>query len=235
MRKKTAIYLGWLAVSISVELEAILKEVFELRFVHYCRPKEKIDVKHLSELNVDFLFNFGPVILTQTLLNSVGIAAVNFHTGPPKWPGRGSCSFALFKGDAEFGVTAHLMTDQIDGGPIIKVVRFPILGNESCESLHERTLAKIPDLVRQVVRDLQASDWKPKCMPEQWERKALQQKDLMALMEVKEGESEEIVLRKVKAFAHSTKPGPFMVKENKRYWYLKDKWLLEEELSSYEG
>lgn len=88
---------------------------------------------------VDFLISFlNPVIVPKTTLHTVRIAAVNIHPAPPEWPGVGCVSYALFRGDREFGVTAHVMTEDVDAGPIIRVIRFPVLEFDDNESLSLR-------------------------------------------------------------------------------------------------
>lgn len=219
---KTAIYLGWREAPASEEVLTLLKEDFEVRYAQHCSFHEAVDQERLVSLQADFLFNFGPVIIQEKLLKSCGIAPINFHTAPPDWPGRGSCSFALYHGDRDFGVTAHIMDKALDSGPILKVLRFPIELHDTVESLHEKTLQKIPELVKELIADLKRHEWKPLPVSETWAKKALRQKDLMQLMEIHEDDSAGEIARKIRAFAHSSKPGPYVVKNGLRFWYLKN-------------
>ena len=223
MKRKTAIYLGWSDVPVSAEVNKILRKTFDIRYSRHCGPGEKVDQGTLADLEVDFLFSFGPVIASRRLLDSLSVAAINFHTAPPRWPGRGSVSFALFEGDREFGVTAHLMTENIDAGPILRVLRFPIRRDDSVETLHSRTLAQIPRLVETVVDNLAKNDWRVVPSREKWARKALRRKDLLDLMQIHATDSAAVAARKIRACAHPRKPGPYVVKHGRRFWYLENR------------
>ena len=153
------------------------------------------------------------------LLSRIRLGAVNFHTGPPRWPGRGSISFALLNGDDDFGVTAHLMIEEIDAGPILCVLRFPIEGTDDVASIDARAKAAIPELAAATLRDL-ADDPVPRPSGERWERGAMTQAQLLDRMRIEDGADEEDISRAIRAFAHPTKPGPYIERAGRRFWYL---------------
>lgn len=219
--KPSAIYLGMKGTEHSLSTERIIAEAFEVLFAEHFSFGDIVDQDKLANLQADFLFSFGPIILGEQLLKSVKIAAINFHTAPPKWPGRGSCSMALLDGDTEFGATAHLMEAVVDSGAILRVLRFPIEDNDDAESLRERTLRIIPNLASELINDLEQNSWRPSPSGESWLRKAIRQKDVIKMMRIDETDSEETLQRKIKAFAHSQKPGPFIERAGHRFWYMK--------------
>jgi methionyl-tRNA formyltransferase len=219
---KAALYLGWAGSETSELVLDILTDHFEVSFARRCSFGDHLDQEDLAKLRADFLFSFGPVIVRSVLLESVRVAAINFHTGPPKWPGRGSCSFALWDGDKEFGVTAHLMENAVDSGAILRVVRFPIESGDSAETLHEKALRSVPKLVELVVADLESNNWRPVPGEERWERAAMRQRDLVRTMQVEDTDSAVTVSNKIRAFAHSSKPGPYVDRHGFRFWYLGD-------------
>ena len=53
--------------------------------------------------------------------------ALNFHPGPPEYPGYGCNNFAIYEGAREYGVTCHHMAPRVDTGAIVEVLRFPVL------------------------------------------------------------------------------------------------------------
>src|SRR4029078_1287121 len=108
IRSRTAAFFGWRASPISAELGKYFAGEFDLRFHREFSFGDTPDQNALLPEPVDFIFCFGPLILRSVILGAANIAAINFHTGPPEWPGRGSCSFALYGGDKLFGVTSHL-------------------------------------------------------------------------------------------------------------------------------
>lgn len=221
--RKTAVYLGWKGERVSSQLLGILGESFELLFSGEYGFGDAPDQEKLALLKPDFLFSFGPVIVKRRLLEAVKSAAVNFHTAPPRWPGRGSCSFALYEGDREFGVTAHLMTETVDAGPILRVLTFPVRREDTCETLHRRALECIPVLARETIEDLKKNGWKAMPGKLRWERPALRFRDMARLMEITGEDSEDMVNRKIRAFAHSEKPGPYLKRAGHTFWYLAGK------------
>src|SRR5712671_2837369 len=66
------------------------------------------------------------VIVPPSMLAALGYGAINFHPGPPDYPGWAPSHFALYQRATEFGATVHIMVEQVDAGPIIDVARFPV-------------------------------------------------------------------------------------------------------------
>ena len=64
-------------------------------------------------------------IIPRSLLLRSSLA-INFHPGPPDYPGSGMINWALYDQCESFGVTAHLMNEKVDNGKILKVKRFKI-------------------------------------------------------------------------------------------------------------
>ena len=160
----TAIYLGHKnAIQHSNRVRDILSHSFDLLFTRHFdfSDQDTFEQQNLSEMQADFLFGFGPLIVKPLLLSSIRVAAINFHPAPPKWPGRGSCSMAILSSDTEFGATAHTMYSKIDAGPILKVVRFQIARDEDASTLRSHAFEHIPELVRLVVEDLKHNCWQP--------------------------------------------------------------------------
>lgn len=218
---KTALYFGWADQSeVSGKVLAQLRQHFSILHAQDFHFSETVDQDAFAAMQPDFLFSFSPVILRKKLLDAVRIAAINFHTAPPRWPGRGSCSFALMEGDTEFGVTAHLMEEKVDAGAILTEHRFPIVSGETVATLHAKAIAAIPVLAEKTLKDLEAHDGKPTPSGAVWERDALTMNDMMNAMEILEKDSPEVVQRKIRAFAHPTKPGPYIVRAGQRFWYL---------------
>lgn len=221
MSKPSAAFFGWKNSPVAAEVEEILRANFDIKFSEHFSFGDTANQDEIAKLQVAFVFSFGPLILRKQLLDSASVGPINFHTAPPCWPGRGSCSYALLNNDKEFGVTAHIMNEKVDAGPILKVLRFAIEEDDDAETLHFKTLSSIPHLVRGLIDDLKANNMVPIPSGEQWERKALKQKELMPLMRINEEDREETVARKIRAFSHSQKPGPYIEKYGVKFWYLK--------------
>jgi methionyl-tRNA formyltransferase len=189
---------------------------------HICRAARSQKELHPDVLGavregpVDFVLNLlSPVILPSAVLSSARVAAVNFHPAPPKCPGVGSASFALYDGDAEFGVTAHLMAERVDSGAILKVLRFPILNGDDCHSLWQRALHYSLVLFYDVAREL-ARDRSAVPSGETWERPPVTRKQFERWMTLPADATDEEIRRKVRALRHPHFPGPFLEVEGMR-------------------
>ena len=83
-----------------------------------------------------------PVVVPPSVLDRLGYAAVNFHPGPPDYPGFCPAQFAIYDGARRFGSTAHLMVERVDAGPIFDVITFDVpreitvleIGRASCRA-----------------------------------------------------------------------------------------------------
>lgn len=66
-------------------------------------------------------------------------SAVNFHDGPlPESGGLNAPAWAIAQGAKEHGITWHVMTPELDGGPILAQRRFELAPEESSFSLNVR-------------------------------------------------------------------------------------------------
>lgn len=106
----------------------------------------------------DYIISFlNAIIIPKRLLKKAKIAAINFHPAPPKYPGTGGYSYALYNGDKKFGVTCHHMDEYIDHGPIIAVDWFYIYANATIDSLlkraHRRTLIQFVEIITLILHD----------------------------------------------------------------------------------
>ena len=107
--------------------------------------KPELDVlEGLSEWTGDYIVSFrSRVILPPWLLQRANSCAVNFHPGPPEYPGSGCVNWALYDERSEYGVTAHLMDARVDSGAILRVHRFPIAPHHSVADVLLRTHAEL--------------------------------------------------------------------------------------------
>jgi natural product biosynthesis luciferase-like monooxygenase protein len=82
-------------------------------------------------------------------------AAINFHDGPlPEYAGLNTPVWALLNGEAEHGITWHLMTNRADRGDILAQRRFSLADNETALTLNTRCFEAGIESFEQVVRGL---------------------------------------------------------------------------------
>ncbi len=93
-------------------------------------------------------------ILPQNLIDKARVAAINFHPGPPEYPGNGCINFALYDECEIYGVTAHIMNKKIDNGKILEVRRFPVHKDINLPSLLEQTHNELLNMCLDFVTNL---------------------------------------------------------------------------------
>lgn len=166
----------------------------------------------------DFLFNqkydyvisyICPWIIPKTVLNNTRVAAINFHPGPPEYPGIGCTNFAIYNNEKIYGITVHHMEEKVDSGKIILVERFPIFENDTVYSLTQRCYAYIYIAFVKII-DLILNN---KPLPEsndKWKRKPYTRKELNELCVITADMPEDEIRRRVKATAYPGMPGSYI-------------------------
>ncbi len=82
-------------------------------------------------------------VLTPFLVSAWAGRMLNIHPSLlPKYPGLDTHRRALEAGDAEAGCTVHLVTDELDGGPVLAQAVVPVLPGDDEASLSARVLAQ---------------------------------------------------------------------------------------------
>ena len=82
-------------------------------------------------------------------------AAINFHDGPlPEYAGLNTPVWALWNGEAQHGITWHLMTREVDRGDILAQRRFDLGDNETALTLNTRCFEAAIESFEQVARGL---------------------------------------------------------------------------------
>jgi phosphoribosylglycinamide formyltransferase 1 len=80
-------------------------------------------------------------VLSPFLVGAWQGRMLNIHPSLlPLYPGLDTHRRALDAGDAQAGCTVHLVTEAVDGGPVLGQARVPILPGDTPETLAARTL-----------------------------------------------------------------------------------------------
>lgn len=179
--------------------EAILLSYFakaEVVSIRGCTG-DTINIEELIRCKPDYLISFvSPWIVPKELINSVEIAAINFHPGSPDYPGTGCYNFALYEKAARYGITCHHMKAKVDTGDIIKVRYFDIAPNESVESLKLKSMNHMLLCFSEVIEDIYHNRGLP-VSGEKWKREPFTRKQLNELCRIEPttDTKEEINLR----------------------------------------
>ncbi|SEO17854.1 formyltetrahydrofolate-dependent phosphoribosylglycinamide formyltransferase [Paracoccus alcaliphilus] len=92
-------------------------------------------------------------ILTDGFVRRFQGRMLNIHPSLlPKYPGLDTHARAIAAGDAEAGATVHLVTPELDAGPILGQTRVPILPGDTPETLAARVLVQEHRLYPAVLR-----------------------------------------------------------------------------------
>ena len=118
--------------------EHLKKFNFEIKLI-YSQKRFEPFPEEISNWEGDYLFSlFNYIIFPKNFLQKVRFP-INFHPSTPNHAGSGMINWALYNNDEFFGSTAHLISEDIDNGKILKVKRFKIKNNDSIESLGIKT------------------------------------------------------------------------------------------------
>lgn len=147
-----------------------------------------------------------PWIVPDWLL-AAGDVALNFHPGSAEYPGTGCYNFALYEGAATYGAVCHHMKAKVDTGDIVKEALFPVLPNETVESLKYRTMVSMLELFHEIIVKVANREELPRA-PRTWTRRAFTRKQLDALATVSPDMDADEIKRRVRATSYPGFRGP---------------------------
>jgi hypothetical protein len=147
------------------------------------------------------LVGFGSgVVVPSRYLKRLRKPAYNLHAATPDFPGRDPHHHAAYAVVDQYGATLHIMTDQVDGGPIIAVKTFPVPeGVRPAELLRLANEAGL-SLLETVGDDLLKPDPLPALAGVTWSGPARRRADFRRLCRVSPLMSESEFLRRFAAF-----------------------------------
>ncbi len=150
-----------------------------------------------------------PWMIPDLILRQTKRGSINFHPGPPEYPGIGCTNFALYEGAVKYGVTAHLMERTVDSGRILGVRRFPIDPQDTVFSLTEKAYAELYRLFQDVLETILTKDELPAC-GEVWKRRPFTRRQLEDLCRVDIHMPPEEIGRRIRATTYPGMPGAYM-------------------------
>jgi len=190
--------------------------------VFYGTPADLFPVKVKQE-KYDLLISYiSPWIVPKAVLNNTIRWNINFHPGPPEFPGIGCFNFAIFDSVKQFGVTAHIMEPKVDTGKIIGVKRFPMTDYETVETISKKTYKKLLELYKNIIDYIVTNDSLPHG-GEIWKRKPYKRSELENLATIKSSMSKREIDKRINATYYPGKPGPFLCLHGYRFEYNPDR------------
>jgi methionyl-tRNA formyltransferase len=207
------LFLGRHDCGFSSKLVELLRDSGAETTIHLSNEREESLPSEIHNWTGAYIFGFRSLIIVPPkILNSARIGAINFHPGPPEYPGSGCTNFALYEGADMFGVTAHLMEEIVDSGKILSVSRFPIQPEDNLETLTEKTREALFALASQVISEAIKDDlWVERTIQRfnpsiSWSGKRRKISAVHRLASVSVSIDEEEMLRRVRAFHYTGFP-----------------------------
>jgi len=202
-----------------------IKEVIEYLKIHFKEVKIFLGERksefptEAKRIFSDILISYmSPWIIPKEILSNTKLWNINFHPGPPNYPGIGCTNFALYNGEKIYGVTAHLMEEKVDSGKIIGVKRFPILETDTVYSLTLKSYGFMLSLFFEIIDYIIENNKLPECN-EKWTRAPYTRKQLEELCVITPNMSEEEVKRRIRATQFPGMPGAYIELYNYKFEY----------------
>ena len=175
--------------------------------------------KELNKTNYDLLISYlSPWIIPENILDKTKKWNINFHPGPPEYPGIGCFNFAIYNSEKKFGATAHIMEKSVDSGKIIGVERFDMSKIETVESLSIKTYDSLFKLYVFILSYCNHKKELPACK-ELWKRKPYKREELEKLAELNLTMSISEFTKRLKSTYYQGKPAPFIDINGYRFEY----------------
>jgi methionyl-tRNA formyltransferase len=197
-----------------------LNQIFPNAYIIFGARGEKFPEDDLSAWEGDYIFSYlSPWIIPKKLIEKAQKGAINWHPGPPEYPGIGCTNFAIYNKEKEFGFTCHYMLDKVDTGKIVETKRFPILINDTVYSITQKCYSLILNSFYRIVENIFNKFPLPES-DECWKRKPYTRKELDELTEIKPDMSIEEIENRIKATTYD-KPWAHVNIKGKKF-YLKE-------------
>lgn len=136
-----------------VAAELVARDSFGKRFDRAAYSQRVVDV--LRKYDVDLVVSAGFGTVVPDLATAFPNRALNTHPALlPAFKGWHAVRAALEAGVSETGCTVHVLTEEMDAGPILAQEPVPILPDDTEETLHERIKEVERRLYPQVIRQV---------------------------------------------------------------------------------
>lgn len=133
--------------------------------------------------------------------------ALNFHPASTDYPGSGCYNFALYDEAAEYGATCHHMLPKVDTGKVVLERRFPVLRDDTVETLKLSTMETMLGMFREIADTIAAGERLPEA-PAHWTRKPYTFREMNALKVIDAMAEPKEIERRIRATVYPGYPGP---------------------------
>ena len=142
------------ARDLGIPAEIVERTTFGPEFDRVAYTHEVIDALQRAQVDLVAIAGFG-TILSKPFVDAYGGRAVNTHPALlPAFKGWHAVRDALAHGVKITGCTVHLVTEDVDDGPILAQAAVPVLDDDTEASLHERIKEVERELYPEVIEEL---------------------------------------------------------------------------------
>jgi len=191
------------------EVVEYLEANSEKLLVYHGKVGDKFPHKALDGTQDILISYLSPWIIPEDVLKRTRLWNINFHPAPPEYPGMACYGFAIYNGEKEYGVTAHIMEKKIDSGKIICVKRFPFSEGDSAYSLslksYEHMLSLFSEVMDYLLREHKLPEYN-----EVWKKEPYTLKKLEELRRINFDMPEDEISRRVRATSYPNMPRPYI-------------------------
>lgn len=119
--------------------------------------REEAVLSLCREIRPHYLMCFGyRRMIRQSVLSCAKIASVGSHFSPlPRYRGFAPLNWVLINGERETAVNVFFLADEVDAGDIIARSMIPISDQDDINSLTEKCVAALPDVLKRAVVQLE--------------------------------------------------------------------------------
>ena len=146
-----------IAETAGIAVELVERSDFGKSFDRVAYTKEVVAALERHGVDLVAIAGFG-TILSEPFVDSFSARAVNTHPALlPAFKGWHAVRDALAAGVKITGCTVHLVTEDVDAGPILAQEAVPVLDDDTEETLHERIKQVerrlYPEVIERLVRE----------------------------------------------------------------------------------
>jgi methionyl-tRNA formyltransferase len=136
----------------SKKVISLVKKLFkDTTIVDVSKNKSELN-RVYGKKNFDYVFSYlCPYKIENKFLKKTTHYNINFHPGPPIYPGFGCYNYAILNNDKWYSCTAHLMNSRIDSGKIFQLENFKLKNNISLIDIIELSNKKLFILLKKVL------------------------------------------------------------------------------------
>jgi methionyl-tRNA formyltransferase len=204
------------------EVIKFLKTNFSQCNVFMGKNKEKIPKEAFKHKQDVLLSYISPWVIPKEILSNTRLWNINFHPGPPEYPGVGCTNFAVYNNEKIYGVIAHIMKEKVDTGKIIKVKRFPIDKNDGVYQITNKAYKYLFEIFKDIFGEILKKREISFC-DEIWQRKPYTRKELEKLCKITVDMSKEEIEKRIKATTYPNMPGAYIELCGYKFGYNKNR------------